>query len=47
MAGMRKYLSRCLHGTQSLSFFQGKGNETVSFTEKMKARIDCPEGQAR
>ena len=33
--------------TRQVSFFQGKADGTESFTDKMKARIDCPEGQAR
>jgi len=33
--------------TRQVSFFQGKADESESFTAKMKARIDSPEGQAR
>jgi len=33
--------------TRQVSFFQGKADGTASFTDKMKVRIDCPEGQAR
>ncbi|HUX31388.1 MAG TPA: transposase [Thiobacillus sp.] len=33
--------------TRQVSFFQGKADGTESFTDKMKVRIDCPEGQAR
>jgi len=33
--------------TRQVSFFQGKADGTESFTDRMKARIDCPAGQAR
>ncbi|MEQ1593021.1 MAG: transposase [Thiobacillaceae bacterium] len=33
--------------TRQVSFFQGKADGTASFTNKMKARIDSPEGKAR
>ena len=33
--------------TRQVSFFQGKADGTESFTDRMKARIDSPEGQAR
>jgi len=33
--------------TRQVSFFQGKADGTESFTDKMKARIDSPEGQAK
>jgi len=33
--------------TRQVSFFQGKADGTASFTDKMKARIDSPEGQAK
>jgi len=33
--------------TRQVSFFQGKADGTESFTDKMKVRIDSPEGQAR
>ena len=33
--------------TPQVSFFQGKADGTESFTDKMKARIDSPEGQAK
>lgn len=33
--------------TRQVSFFQGKADATVSFTDKMKARIDSLEGRAR
>ena len=33
--------------TRQVSFFQGKADGEPSFTDKMKARIDSPEGQAK
>jgi transposase len=33
--------------TRQVSFFQGKADGSESFTDKMKARIDSPEGQAK
>jgi len=33
--------------TRQVSFFQGKADGTESFTDRMKARIDSPEGQVR
>ena len=33
--------------TRQVSFFQGKADGTATFTDKMKARIDSPEGQAK
>jgi hypothetical protein len=33
--------------TQQVSFFQGKADGSESFTDKMKARIDSPDGQAK
>jgi transposase len=33
--------------TRQVSFFQGKANGEPSFTDRMKARIDSPEGQAK
>jgi hypothetical protein len=33
--------------TRQVSFFQGKADGSASFTDKMKARIDCPDGQAK
>ena len=32
--------------TRQVSFFQGKADGSKSFTDKMKVRIDSPEGQA-
>ena len=33
--------------TRQVAFFQGKADGAESFTDKMKARIDSPEGQAK
>jgi transposase len=33
--------------TRQVSFFQGKADGSASFTDKMKARIDSPDGQAK
>jgi transposase len=42
--------TRCLHTPQKtkvrqVAFFQGKADGSVSYTDKMKARIDSPEGR--